>query len=93
MMTFFLEDCDEMICQIESSFASLDLNTLCRVSHTLKGSASTFDASECVAAALAVEQYARQRQVAPLPDAISTLKEKVAALCDVLRIERDRITL
>lgn len=92
MMNFFLEDSVDLLKDLDAAFEKSDLASVCRASHSLKGLAATFDASETVSAALSVEQMSKRGETVGLGEAIELLRDRVSVLCEVLKTEMQRLT-
>lgn len=84
MIGFFVADYEPLL---ETANKELDAGNLAevqRAAHTLKGLASTFDATATIAAAREVEEAAQRRRINELPELVGQLQRSADALADEL---------
>jgi HPt (histidine-containing phosphotransfer) domain-containing protein len=82
MVQFFLEDCPGLLTDIAESIQAGNAEKLQRAAHSLKGLASTFDATGTVNAAKSLEMAGAQKDLRAAPAGLQKL-----------RIEADRLQL
>ncbi|MCA9166464.1 MAG: Hpt domain-containing protein [Planctomycetales bacterium] len=93
MMDMFLEDNQPMLAEIEQAYRNRDAEAMSRTAHSLKSLVGVFDATECTAAALAVEQYGNEGDFEAAENGIKILKAKIALLVEVIETEREKFAV
>lgn len=88
MISFYEEDYRNLIAMLRESVEASDLATAERAAHSLKGLASTFDASECVAVAREAEIAAREGDAAKVTSLIEPLAKEAEWLATALQAYR-----
>jgi CheY-like chemotaxis protein len=76
----FLVECPKLLAQMQTAIAQGDAAILHRAAHTLKSSASIFQAQPTVDAARALELLGQQSELAAAAAAFATLKQATAVL-------------
>ncbi len=84
MIGLFQEDCPRLLAAIREAVSRQDAQMLERAAHTLKGSVSNFAAPAATAAALRLEQIARDAKLAEAADACAALEAEMERLKPVL---------
>jgi two-component system, sensor histidine kinase and response regulator len=80
----FLDNCPQLIDEINGAFETGDCEVLQRAAHTIKGSVGTFCAGPVHDAALKLELIAREEKLDRAPEAFRELEERLAELIPVL---------
>ncbi|MCZ6491327.1 MAG: response regulator [Acidobacteria bacterium] len=80
LVALFLADCRELLSEIREAVERGDGEALARAAHTLKGSVSNFEAKDAFAAALQMEQLARDGKLAEAGPAYTALEKQIARL-------------
>lgn len=90
MVGFFFSDSPGLLAQIRDGLARGDAKQVERAAHSLKGMASMFDAGRAVAAAAAVEQFGRARQLDQAATAADGLRREVEHLTQAMAPHRPK---
>ncbi len=76
----FMEDCPNIVSQIEGAVESGDADTLYRSAHTLKGAVGNFSAQATFDAAYELEMKGRNNELDGSKKALDSLKQQLSLL-------------
>ena len=79
-----LEELPKLVSELDSAIERRDAKNTQRVAHTLKGSSSHFFAKGVVEAAGVLEEFGKQSEFEPIPDAVEKLKVEVDRLTNAI---------
>jgi CheY-like chemotaxis protein len=91
LIRLFQEDGPALAAKIRAGVDSRDVEAVAHAAHNLRGLALNFDAAPTVAAALAIERSAAQRQLADAGPALDDLEARLARLREVLEVHDRRL--
>ncbi|MBI4873076.1 MAG: Hpt domain-containing protein [Acidobacteria bacterium] len=80
----FLEECPQMMSEIQSAVATGNAIALERTAHSLKGSVGNFGAHQAFRAAARLEAIGRSRDLSSVSQAWADLAAAMEALCPAL---------
>ncbi len=84
MIRIFLEDSPAMIDQLSAAVAAADVATIHRISHSLRGLVSTYDAHDATRSALALEKLAGAGDMGQVQDRLDELRSQMQDLSTAL---------
>ena len=84
MVELFLEDCPQLLAEIDEALADGDGDKLIRAAHTLKGAVANFEAAEVVEAARSVETAGRAGNLAEAQESFAHLRLAASRLAPAL---------
>ena len=90
MVGFFFNDSPTLLAEVREGLAKGNANQVERAAHSLKGMASMFDAARVVAAAAAVEEFGRERQLDRVAGAVDRLQREVEQLTRAMAAHRPK---
>lgn len=91
MLEMYLQDVDDNCSALGAALAAGDARTTQREAHTIKGLLATFSDDQGAAMAYAIEQRAKQGDIAGLEDALAALQARLCAVAGVLQAEFERL--
>lgn len=87
MAAMFIRDVPRLLATLADALTAGDAEETARAAHSIKGLASNFGATPCMAAALAIEDPAKSGHLTDLAGLQGRLAEQVDLLCGALRRE------
>ncbi len=85
LVDIFLEDCPNLLSEINQALQATDPDALTRAAHSLKGAVANFGAHQAAEAALRVEMAGRQGDLGAAQEAFADLSMAIARLAPALK--------